>query len=584
MTTPSQGRTPAGPRSDASLPDVERRVHEAATPAERAEALLVLAESLSGAGRAHEAVDASSQAVALLRALADADPAAHAPGLAMALNNLSIHLAGTGDAEDALRVGREATALLRNLAASDPGAHSPGLAMSLTNLATRLASARRREEALLTAREAVDVYRALVVTAPELHTENLAGALANLAVHLRGTGRREDSLDAVRESVGLFIDLARADPGAHTAHAARGMGLLATFLRDAGRQEEAAAAFTEHIGELPPASRAHVLLTRQEWRLTGSASKAGGAGSTDPGDLLAAVRETEGIEDPGDQGPARRAINQHVQNHAASGAYGALPPLPAWATVAIDGELADAMQEWLQVGSPAEELEYVERRWPRPTAEQAGRIAAVADLYVDAPQLRRLAGIVAQVNHDGDDGLARFRAQVAGAQLLIAWLAEQEAGRGRAFMEAHPSLLTDPAVREYASSLPQGPGRTAIAMHLNLASVAGPQAAYAVMGGLDEALDAVRGLIDDGNWQAPIFALALRTELSDHAPYGTFAGALHAAASGDVGTAQDLLTKALAASNTATTEAFGRLLYNATLSPDCPRGLHALLGSLTSRS
>ena len=59
MTTPSQGRTPAGPRSDASLPDVERRVHEAATPAERAEALLVLAESLSGAGRAHEAVDPS---------------------------------------------------------------------------------------------------------------------------------------------------------------------------------------------------------------------------------------------------------------------------------------------------------------------------------------------------------------------------------------------------------------------------------------------------------------------------------------------------------------------------------------------
>ena len=584
MTTPAQGSTPNRPQPDVSLSDAERRVHEATTPAERAEALQALAESLTGAGRAHAAVESASEAVGLRRALADADPATHAPALAMALNNLSLCQAAAGDADGALEAGQEATDLFRELTASDPVAYSPGLAMALTNLATRLASTGRRQEALLTAQEAVGAYRALAASAPEPHTENLAGSLANLAIHLRGAGRGEESLEAVRESAGLFMDLAVADPGAHTAHATRGLGLLATYLHDAGRHEEALAAFTARLEELPPSSRARILLARQEWRINGAASAGGSAGRADADDLLAALREADRIEEPGELGPVRREINQHVQNHAASGAYGALPPLPAWATVAINNEFAAAMQEWLSVASPAQELEYVERRWPRPTADEAEAIAAVADLYVDAPQLRRLAGIVAQVHRDGDEGLDRFRAQVAGAELLVAWLSEQEEGRGQAFMEAHPDLLTDPAVREYVSSLPQRPGRTAIAMHLNLASVSSPQAAYAVLGGLDEALLAVRGLVDDGNWQAPIFAVALRAELAGHAPYGAFAGALHAAAWGDVDTAQDLLTAALAASNTATTESFGRLLYNATLSPDCPQGLHALLSALTSRS
>ena len=175
------------------------------------------------------------------------------------------------------------------------------------------------------AQEAVGAYRALAASAPEPHTENLAGSLANLAIHLRGAGRGEESLEAVRESAGLFMDLAVADPGAHTAHATRGLGLLATYLHDAGRHEEAPAAFTARLEELPPSSRARILLARQEWRINGAASAGGSAGRADADDLLAALREADRIEEPGELGPVRREINQHVQNHAASGAYGALP-------------------------------------------------------------------------------------------------------------------------------------------------------------------------------------------------------------------------------------------------------------------
>ncbi|WP_366180760.1 hypothetical protein ABXS69_00935 [Actinomyces timonensis] len=55
-------------------------------------------------------------------------------------------------------------------------------------------------------------------------------------------------------------------------------------------------------------------------------------------------------------------------------------------------------------------------------------------------------------------------------------------------------------------------------------------------------------------------------------------------APGDLGAVRALLTGALAVSGAATTGSFGRLLRNATPSPERPRGLHALLGALTSRS
>ena len=69
------------------------------------------------------------------RKLAQSNPAAFLPDLAMSLNNLGIRLSELGRREEALAIpAQEATEIYRKLAQSNPAAFLPDLAMSLNNL------------------------------------------------------------------------------------------------------------------------------------------------------------------------------------------------------------------------------------------------------------------------------------------------------------------------------------------------------------------------------------------------------------------------------------------------------------------
>ena len=82
----------------------------------------------------------------ILRLLAEANPDAYLPDLAMSLSNLGVRLAEAGQRQAALAPAREAAGTYRQLAAANPDAYLPGLATTLNNLAARLTEADRGAE------------------------------------------------------------------------------------------------------------------------------------------------------------------------------------------------------------------------------------------------------------------------------------------------------------------------------------------------------------------------------------------------------------------------------------------------------
>ncbi|HAI11105.1 MAG TPA: hypothetical protein DCM28_05330, partial [Phycisphaerales bacterium] len=76
----------------------------------------------------------AQQAVEIRRKLADANPDAFLPDLAMSLNNLAIQLSELGRRQEALENVQKAVEIRRKLAEANPDAFLPNLAMSYGTL------------------------------------------------------------------------------------------------------------------------------------------------------------------------------------------------------------------------------------------------------------------------------------------------------------------------------------------------------------------------------------------------------------------------------------------------------------------
>ncbi|MFE3121857.1 tetratricopeptide repeat protein [Streptomyces hydrogenans] len=181
------------------------------------------------------------------RALAEADPDAHLPNLAVSLNNLSNHLADAGRRAEGLTAVEEAVRHYGTLAEANPDAHLPNLAMSLNNLSLRLVDAGRPAEALTAIQEAVRHYRTLAKANPDTHLPNLATSLNNLSAVLGDAGRPAEGLAAVEEAVRIRHTLAEPNPDAYLPGLAMSLNNLSLRLADAGRPAEALTAIQEAV-------------------------------------------------------------------------------------------------------------------------------------------------------------------------------------------------------------------------------------------------------------------------------------------------------------------------------------------------
>ncbi|WNG55263.1 tetratricopeptide repeat protein [Archangium gephyra] len=213
----------------------------------RARLLNNLGGRLSELGRREEALEATREAMGLYRTLAERNPDAFRPDLAMSLNNLGGRLSELGRREEALEATREAVELRRALAERNPDAFQPYLAMSLNNLGAMSSELGRREEALEATREAVDLYRALAERNPDAFRPYLAGSLNNLGGRLSELGRREEALEATRDAVDLYRTLAERNPDAFRPDLAMSLNNLGGRLSELGRREEALEATREAV-------------------------------------------------------------------------------------------------------------------------------------------------------------------------------------------------------------------------------------------------------------------------------------------------------------------------------------------------
>jgi tetratricopeptide (TPR) repeat protein len=205
------------------------------------------AHRLGNAGQDDRALAHSTEALALRRALAHADPGTHSPDLAAALDDHAIRLSNAGRPRQALTHSTEALALRRALVRDDPGAYLPDLARSLNNHALRLSETGQHDQALTHSTEALLTYRELVRAAPDAHLPGLARSLGNHALRLAGTGQHDQALTHSTEALQTYRRLVRVNRDAHLPGLARSLDGHALHLTDAGRHDEALAHSAEAL-------------------------------------------------------------------------------------------------------------------------------------------------------------------------------------------------------------------------------------------------------------------------------------------------------------------------------------------------
>jgi tetratricopeptide (TPR) repeat protein len=158
-------------------------------------------------GRHDEELAVAREGLAVYRRLAEADPA-YNEELDLELGWLAGTLSGLGRADEAVEAAAEHVAWVRRRPLARPDEVDFGLALALKRYADRLADVGRREEALAATVEVVDLYRRMAVEEPDDMMGDLAEALVVYSRRLEDVGRHHDAQAAYDEIVQIFRDLA----------------------------------------------------------------------------------------------------------------------------------------------------------------------------------------------------------------------------------------------------------------------------------------------------------------------------------------------------------------------------------------
>ena len=211
------------------------------------DALNIYSTALKRLGNVMAALETSKTAVFNARQLAETNPAAYEPDLAMSINNLANVLSETGDRPGALKAAQEAVDICKRLAKTNPAAYEPDLAMSINNLAGFLSETGDRSGGLKAAQEAVDIYKRLAKTNPAAYEPDLAMSINNLANHLSETGDRSNALKAAKEAVEIYKHLAKINSAAYEPVWAMSINNLAASLSETGDSASALKAAQEAV-------------------------------------------------------------------------------------------------------------------------------------------------------------------------------------------------------------------------------------------------------------------------------------------------------------------------------------------------
>ncbi|OPX88463.1 MAG: photosystem I assembly protein Ycf3 [Pelotomaculum sp. PtaB.Bin104] len=179
--------------------------------------------------------------------LAEENPEANLPNLAMTHNNLGAYYRATGNFAGAAKSYREALAIHSHLAEQDEDAYLPAVAMTQNNLGIinlNQGHFAQADQALLEARK---IYTQLADKHPDTYLPALATTHYNLGIFYRNTGKLEDAETTFQATQQIYKKLAEQSPEVYLPALARTHNTLGVFYRDTGNPEEAEGAYYEAL-------------------------------------------------------------------------------------------------------------------------------------------------------------------------------------------------------------------------------------------------------------------------------------------------------------------------------------------------
>ncbi|HET8681286.1 MAG TPA: tetratricopeptide repeat protein [Micromonosporaceae bacterium] len=394
----------------------------------------------------------------------DEDPAAE---LAAWWNNLAVRQAEVGQRSEALHSITEAVTHYRQLAQANPAAFLPDLAMSLNNLANHQAQVGQRSEALHSITEAVTILRQLALANPAAFLPDLAGSLNNLANRQAEVGQRTEALHSITEAVTHYRQLAQANPAAFLPDLATSLNNLANQLAAAGQPAQAVAAYDQATTGLRPAAQAELLLHRARWRA--EQGDTDGAGD----DVRRAATAADNDDDPAWAGRARRAVRA-MAGDLSTGGQAAPDPvagLPAWACEPLPDQLLETLDRWTSAPGWASREELLRECHAGLLSAPGQHALQLAEaLYPEVEEIAGLRWVLGRIAEHGlEPVLADQRAGHDHAELLGQWLDTATWTDSHELARRHPQLLADPRTAE---TLEAGPDDPMLVQHLGIVRLA----------------------------------------------------------------------------------------------------------------
>jgi tetratricopeptide (TPR) repeat protein len=188
-----------------------------------------------------------TEALEIRRELAEKNPQAYNPDVAMTLNNLGLLQANILKHEEAKESYKEALEIYTDLAENNPQAYSPDVAMTLNNLGILQANIQKHEEAEKSFTEALEINRDLAKNNPQAYNPDLASTLNNLGVFQANIQKHAEAEKSYKEALEIYRELAEKNPQAYNPDVAMTLNNLGNLQKDNQNYEEAEKSYTEAL-------------------------------------------------------------------------------------------------------------------------------------------------------------------------------------------------------------------------------------------------------------------------------------------------------------------------------------------------
>ena len=177
----------------------------------------------------------------ILERLAQSNPQAYEPDLAMSYNNLAILYSDTQRFSDSEAMYKQSLEICERLAKSNPQAYEPDLAQSYYNLAILYSDTQRFSESEAMHKQALEICEHLAQSNPQAYEPYLAGSYNNLANLYYRTQHFAESEAMHKQALEILERLAQSNPQAYEPSLAISYNNLASLYSDTQRFTESEA-------------------------------------------------------------------------------------------------------------------------------------------------------------------------------------------------------------------------------------------------------------------------------------------------------------------------------------------------------